>query len=369
MLKRIYINNFRCFVNFELQLGREQLILGLNGTGKSTLLDALSAVRELVTRQGVLDDLFPESCRTRWTTLPEQTFELEVELEATYRFELVLVPAASGRTRIQRERVLCDGQKVFDFSDGNVQLFDDSFAVTHAYPFDPSQSALATIQTGARNSRLMRFKDWIEDMHCLRLNPLTMSKKSEREEPRPRRDLSNFSSWYRYMAQEHSDAAFALQKQLHQILPGFAALDLPSAGANVRILGARFATQGTEYQNHGFPVAFDELSDGQRVLICLYALLHFVVQGNATIFLDEPENFIAIPEIQPWLMELRDRMDEKGGQVILLSHHPEIINYLAPDFGLVFERTGTGPVRIREYESGTPLSPAEEIARGWSVRE
>ncbi|HMC58460.1 MAG TPA: hypothetical protein VKJ01_04645 [Candidatus Solibacter sp.] len=38
MLKRVYIDNYRAFVNFELALGQQQLILGLNGSGKSSLL-------------------------------------------------------------------------------------------------------------------------------------------------------------------------------------------------------------------------------------------------------------------------------------------------------------------------------------------
>jgi len=142
-------------------------------------------------------------------------------------------------------------------------------------------------------------------------------------------------------------------------------LDLRSAGANLRILAVRFAMPGSESPRRGFPVAFHELSDGQRVLICLYALLDFLVKGNACLFLDEPENFIALPEIQPWLMELGDRIQDRGGQVVLVSHHPELIDYLAPELGLVFEREGPGPVRVRKYAPDPVLSPSEKVARGW----
>jgi len=41
MLTRLYIDNFRCFVNFEYRPARKQLILGGNGSGKLSLLDAL----------------------------------------------------------------------------------------------------------------------------------------------------------------------------------------------------------------------------------------------------------------------------------------------------------------------------------------
>lgn len=181
--------------------------------------------------------------------------------------------------------------------------------------------------------------------------------------------MSNFASWYRHVSHEQGASTFKLWNNLSQIFPGFASLDLSDAGANSRILAVEFDLPSPVSPRAGYPVAFDELSDGQRVLIGLYALLNFVVDGNACLFLDEPENYIAIPEIQPWLMELRDRIDDRGGQVILISHHPEMINYLAPEHGLVFERVGPGPVRVRKYTPDQSLPPSEQIARGWSINE
>ncbi len=35
MIKRIYIDNFRCFSNFELRPDRVNLLFGVNGSGKS----------------------------------------------------------------------------------------------------------------------------------------------------------------------------------------------------------------------------------------------------------------------------------------------------------------------------------------------
>ena len=52
MLKRIYIDNFRCFVNFEYKPERKQLLLGANGSGKSSLLDAIRAVQGFVWKAG-----------------------------------------------------------------------------------------------------------------------------------------------------------------------------------------------------------------------------------------------------------------------------------------------------------------------------
>ncbi len=48
MLKKIYIHNFRCFSNFELNIDAISLFLGPNGSGKSTLFDALRKLRQFI---------------------------------------------------------------------------------------------------------------------------------------------------------------------------------------------------------------------------------------------------------------------------------------------------------------------------------
>jgi len=370
MLKRVYIDNFRCFVNFELPLGQQQLILGLNGSGKSTLLEALRAIKKLITGDAQPDVLFPYSSRTRWQSVLQQTFELQVDLDASYRFRLELDSwGRPQKTRIKREAVFCDERPVFEFVEGEVHLFNNEFQRRVTYPFDWFRSALATIQPRPENTLLMEFKKWIETLHCLELNPHVMSKLTDHEDLEPASDMSNFASWYRNVSQEKAGSASKLQSNLSQIIPGFESLDLLKTGETSRILSAKLAYPTVANDRGGYPVAFDELSDGQRVLIALYALLNFVVEGNACLFLDEPENYLAIPEIQPWLMELRDRIDDRGGQVTLISHHPEMVNYLAPELGLEFERDGPGPVRVRNYRPDPSMLPSEQIARGWLVND
>ncbi|MBP0026917.1 AAA family ATPase [Roseofilum sp. Guam] len=41
MLKRIYVNNFRCLVNFELTVDSFSPFLGANGSGKTAVFDVL----------------------------------------------------------------------------------------------------------------------------------------------------------------------------------------------------------------------------------------------------------------------------------------------------------------------------------------
>ena len=41
MISRIYIDNYKCFTNFEYHPGNLQLLLGGNGTGKTAVFEVL----------------------------------------------------------------------------------------------------------------------------------------------------------------------------------------------------------------------------------------------------------------------------------------------------------------------------------------
>ena len=53
-------------------------------------------------------------------------------------------------------------------------------------------------------------------------------------------------------------------------------------------------------------------------------------------------------------------------QILVISHHPEIINLQAREHGLVFERQNLGPTRVRPFaaDEESSLTPAEIVARG-----
>jgi len=114
---------------------------------------------------------------------------------------------------------------------------------------------------------------------------------------------------------------------------------------------------------------FSDLSEGQRTLIALYVLLHCAVGEDRTLLIDEPDNFIALAEIQPWLMKLLDRVDERNAQVILVSHHPELLDQLADQGGVLLDRPDGRETRVLPFEppEDSGLKASEIIARGWEL--
>lgn len=154
------------------------------------------------------------------------------------------------------------------------------------------------------------------------------------------------------------------------MIEGFEGMDLRDAGLGNRVLQITLSSDdghGNGRQPQSY--FFSELSDGQRVLIGLYAVLHFALHRDRTLCIDEPDNFIAVREIDPWLSKVLDRVDDEdsNSQVLFISHHPELLNRLAWTDGVILDRPGGRHTRVRQFEdpAQTGLSPAELVARGW----
>lgn len=361
MLTRIYIDNFRCFVNFEYRPAQKQLILGPNGAGKSSLLDALLFLRRIAELRQDLDKRKILREKTLWTNRPTQTFELEALLDdASYIYRLVIDSFGDPpQAKIVSESVKFNGKPIFEFDDGNVRLFNDQFKAKVDYPADRRRSAFANITDTNDNRKLIRFKEWFGNLLCFRINPFKMGARAEDEETYPWIDLSNFAGWYRHLWQSSPGENERLWDSLRAALDGFDVLKLNRA----KSLVAEFkASSGSSIE-----LELSKLSDGQRCLIGLYTIVHFVLSKGNTIILDEPDNFIALREIQPWLSAVSDAIDQSKGQVLIISHHPELMNQWAPDFGVQFVRENLGPVRVKEFSGKAydMLRPSDIVARGW----
>ena len=125
----------------------------------------------------------------------------------------------------------------------------------------------------------------------------------------------------------------------------------------------KFNDAGRDYE-----LRLDEISDGQRAIIVLYALLRLGAEQGHALFLEGPENYVALSEIQPWLIELADSCGDATLQAVLCSHHPELIDYLGADCGLLLRRESSGVTRaekILEKTDGRGLKLSELLARGW----
>lgn len=373
MLQKLYVDNYKCLVNFELPLQELTLLLGPNGVGKTAVLDVLHALRRLLSGEVKVADAtaFPTSTLTLWQESNVQVFELRILLDSDlFEYRLELEHELATRTVcIGLETLTIEGRPLFECQRGQVQLYHDNHERGPAFTVDWSESALGRFLPNGSSPRIAKFMDFVRRMTICGLRPSSFRAESWREDPLLSRGGDNFPDWYRHFLLERPDVVTPYANSLRQVIGyGFSGFRMERVGLDVRGLMAYFHGFDRSQNSTLCQLRFDELSDGQRVLIVLYGLIHFAtVQGNAC-FIDEPENFVALAEIQPWLAALADICGETLPQAVLCSHHPELIDYLGGDCGLLLEREASGVVTVRKperhiFESGLKFS--ELIARGW----
>jgi predicted ATPase len=288
---------------------------------------------------------------------------LEDEPDATYRLE-VEHEKESRSARIILESLKVDSRPLFEFREGEVQLYRDDHSLSSQYPAEGSESALARVAARPANQRLTRFLELMRGVSVCALEPKHFNGESVSEEPRLRPDGGNFASWYRHQIQERQDLILGLVEALRKVIGDFQSIRMEKVGSEARALLVVFEGRSGRYE-----LRLDELSDGQRALIALYALVHLAGKQDI-LFLDEPDNFVALSEIQPWLIALSDACGVRPRQAILCSHHPELIDYLGSEAGVLLKRESSGSIttrRLSEIPLDGGLKLSEIIARGWEL--
>ena len=369
MLTRLYADNFLCLVNFELTLDERNVLLGANGSGKTSVLEALRRIRALVSRSERIEDVFPTRDLSLSQKRNKQRFELDLQIdEDSYRYVLTIEhDRHNKRMRIGEELLTHEEQPIFEFRQGNAQLYHDNYKQGPAYPFDWRLSGIGVLNERPDNQKLTKFKHAMASFIIASPCPPLFESEARSEDGRLDnldRLLRNFVGWYRGAAQENMGAIGDLFNALREMLPGFETMNLVESGENSRALKVSFRRPDSDPGLDRF--SFSQLSDGQRMLIALYSLI-FLAGDRPYLFLDEPDNYLALREIQPWLATASEQCGDTLEQLVLVSHHPVTIDYLAGASGRWFSREGTGPVRVStkpsKLKDGIALS--EIVARGW----
>lgn len=371
MINSLYVDNFRCFSDFEYHPSALELLLGDNGSGKSSVFDVLACLRDVVSRGIPSEEAFPARSRSAWADEPIQQFRLGMKSdEGQYQYTLVVEhDEKRTRNRITSEKLTFEDKELFEFDGSEVHLFRDDGSAGPAFPFDWTRSAIATIPERPENQRLTWFRGRLRSIYVFSPDPRAMRSVSQQELDCPDRELTDLASWLRHVLQDSFELAGEIRDALREVIDGFASFQLEKVSDTSRELRVSFEFRDADsgHLQRTLKLPFDALSDGQRSLFALYTILHAGLRGGATICVDEPDNFVALREIQPWLIELRDKTADTKCQCLLISHHPEMVDYLAADHGTQFFRDATGASRTQRFapSSTEPLKPSELLSRGW----
>jgi len=319
MLKRVYVDNFKCLLNFELNLESENIFVGESGSGKSTVLEVLSKLQKFIVSGEKINNIFNQKYLTRWQNKNVQSFEISTIIDGEmYNYALELYHDLDKKiSRINKESLFLNNNILFNFS---VEL-NNSYLTYNAYMYNDSldnkqslfcgldHSGLSIVPEMYNNKKLIRFKEYLSTWQVVKINIDTISSESSRECSALNYDTSNYFSWLRYLSQSENRSGFRkLENTLPEIIKGFEIFNFPSSG-DVKIFELDFENK-IRYR-------FDELSDGQKYIIILYTLM-YCSAPNSIICIDGPDNYIVYDELKSFIHSLHDRCKEKNIQVILV---------------------------------------------------
>jgi len=365
-LERLYIHNYRCFVDFELRPENRCLLLGYNGTGKTSIFEVLEVIQDIVVNNLNVDDVFLSRTLSKLVESEEQCIEMDIASEwGTFRYELHVLHDERRQTcTIASERVTLNGAPLYDFSHGTVSVYRDDHSTFQSISYSAHHSFLASIESNFETNRLLWLKSYIDRIKVLRVTPATMNGTAKSSDIVLERDGSNFAAWCRNLLADDPDNVQRARKGLQEVLDGFESIRMQQDGrSRVLVVKWRHPDGGT------YELDFDVLSDGQKALITLYIVLHGIAPHASLLCLDEPDNFVSIREIQPFLVELNTISEDTGLQPLIISHTSEVIDYLGAERAILFERPDGAPTRVGQLVTKSPLRLSQLMARGWHVED
>jgi len=336
MLNYVYADNYKSLVNQSVELDRFGVLLGRNGTGKTALYEVLRGIRDLLSGSSV-GDCFPTSSLTKFETREKQSFSLSATIkfgveEVDIQYDLHIEHDRQRKLPlIEMERVHWSGKPLFEFHNRQVTLYRNDGSKGAEFPFGSSRSFIPEIVTRPENALLLDFRDWIQRAVLVRPDPRQMVWLSTPSGEIDRCDETGarYVDWLSHVLQASPEVTSKLFECIKEALPGFESFSLERAG-NLKAFFLRLKNETGGY----WKLAGDELSDGQKMLIFLYTLV--LSAKDQLVFIDEPDNYISLGEMQPLLSLAREHFESSGSQLLVISHHSETIDYLSADSPFLF---------------------------------
>jgi predicted ATPase len=339
VVRRLYVHNFRCLENFELPvLGQSSvLLIGNNGSGKTTVGLALEILQKIARGTNRVDDLVKPKDLSRGRIDVPVRFEIEVELEAKI-YEYVIAfefPEGFKELRVLEEKLAVDRKPVYTRNGAQVHLAKAGREQEKEAKFriDWHMVALPIVQEQSPMDPLFIFKHWLSRMLILRPIPSLIVGDSKQETLEPNLQVTDFGAWFSGLL-AYAPAAYAkIDEYLKQVMPDLRDIRNPVIGKDSRSLVVQFSN------DHGsLNVPFEDLSDGEKCfMICALVLASNVHYGPLLCFWDEPDNYLALPEVGHFVVALRKAF-QSGGQFIATSHNPEAIRRFSDENTLVLHR-------------------------------
>lgn len=364
MIRRFYVNNYRCLDNFELPVAglKSALLFGKNGAGKSTVGHALQILQKIGRGVNRVSRLLSE----RDLSFGRVDIPVRLELAVTLQgqtFEYVVafeLPEGFRELRVLEESLTVGGVVKFSREVAEMKFLRTDGSQAGSMPVDWHLVGLPLVQARSESDPVHIFQQWLGHMIIVQPVPALISGDSEEESLFPERDLSNLGAWWTGLI-AHSPAAYGgIDAALRQVMPDLLDIKNPLIARDARSLNVQF-----RQNERRWAVPFDMLSDGEKCMVA-WAMIMAADRAYGPIFCfwDEVDCHLALSEIGDFTGDLR-RSFESGGQFIATSHNIAAIRRFSDENSfLLHRRDHLDHTQIRALASLEYTDLAGALTRG-----
>ena len=371
ILEGIQIQNYRAlrdvtlgktFDNKAEPLPRLMAVIGANGTGKSTLMDALGFVGDCL-QEGV-QAACDKPQRGGFEHLRTQGAEGPIQFEIRYRegaearpisYTLHIDGDRHGRPVVvyerlrQRRKGQSSGQPhsflLIDNGKGIVWAGEASASAEGTRHGDVAMAdrqvlGIATLGTLADHPRIAAFRAFLSGWYLSYFVPdLARSQPMSGAEPHLDRTGENLGKYLQFIRQANLEGFTSMLARIAKKIPGLVKIEAMSA-PDKRLLLAFHATGYAE------PFFQQDMSDGTLKLLA-YMLLMEDPDPAPLIGIEEPENGLHHQLLADLAREFKEfARRAKGPQVLITTHAPNFVDALTPQEVWILEKGPNGFSRL-----------------------
>lgn len=335
MIERLYVHNFRCLENFTLDFAgqRSAVLIGRNGSGKSTIRHALEVFQKICRGPNRVKDVIRASDFTRHQKDLPMRFEVVAKI-ADKRFKYSVSfewPLEFHEARIAEESLLRDEVPVFTRKQAQVQLDGRP-----SFGLDWHVFALPIINEKPAERSVQDVKAFFASMMLLAPIPQMMDGFSEDPTTEMDRHAFNYASCLRALLQQKPKAYSEFDSFVKNMMTDFSSIENVDRGKEGGSQLVVTFEQPVTLKALSFD--FDVLSDGEKCfLLSAYILAANAVGPSVVCMWDEPDNHLSLSEVGQFIVALR-RMANRGGQFIATTHHPETVRKFSDENTFVLTR-------------------------------
>ncbi len=314
MINEVYVDNFKSLVGFRMKLAKFNCLIGLNGAGKSTVLQSLDFLAQLV--QGDIKGWLEER---RWD---KSELNSKLSKKKNISFEVIASQGKAGELKwsgdFNRQKLSCssetitlDGKTLLKVAGGHLTL---NGSVSSPIVFSYQGSILSALKEKELTDELLAFKAELSSMKSMDLlSPHLLRQRARASDKNLGLGGEKLSA---FLYELSNEKRAKLEQYLQHYYPNFSNYQTSSLKSGWKKLSVseKFGDQLIETEAR-------HINDG---MLRIMAIVAQTLAEHSFLLFDEIEDGIN-PEL---IEQLVDQLVEAPQQILVTTHSPMILNYL-----------------------------------------